>query len=108
MAHNKLVKTRRQYKPKEANTKAYNSTRWTKIRATMMRDYPVCQRCLEQGRTTAAQLVHHIIPWQTGRSEDEQEALMYDYSNLQTLCHICHNELHHKMNISAAWERIKR
>lgn len=108
MAHIKLVKTRRQYKPKESNVKAYHSARWDRIRKTMLRDYPLCQRCLEQGRSRASQLVHHIIPWQTGRTETEQDELMYSYDNLQCLCHVCHNEIHHKMNISAGWERIKR
>jgi len=107
MAHIKLVKHKSQYKPKESNSKAYNSARWIKIRSAMMRDYPVCQRCLEEGRTRASQLVHHIIPWQSGRSEAEQEELMYSLDNLQCLCHVCHNEIHHKMNIAAAWERIK-
>jgi 5-methylcytosine-specific restriction protein A len=78
------------------------------MREVMMRDFPVCEECLKEGRTSPSQLVHHIRPWQLGRTEAEQEALMYDYDNLQCLCNDCHVKIHHGMNIAAAYEHVKR
>lgn len=105
----KLVKSRKLMTANiRANSKQYNSKRWKRMREVMMRDFPVCEMCLQEGRTTPSQLVHHKRPWQFGRTDTEQEELMFDYDNLQCLCNECHSKVHHGMNIAAAYERVKR
>lgn len=108
MAHIKLAKTRKDYRRKPENVKMYTSTRWVKLRKRKVADFPLCEECLKEGKTTPTQLVHHIKPWQLGRNEYEQDELQFDYDNLQSLCHDCHNKIHNKMNIAAAFERKGR
>lgn len=70
----------------------YNTTRWTKLRNWYIRNHPFCEDCLEKNpqQTKIAQEVHHVIPWATGFTPAEQEALAYDPDNLRALCVDCH------------------
>ena len=99
-----LARRERNYKPKPENTRVYNSKRWKKLRTAKFRDSPMCELCLEVGRTKQADVIHHKVPWQTGRTEDEKYDLIIDYDNLQSLCHTCHSEIHHKLRLSASYE----
>lgn len=108
MAHIKLAKTRRDYKRKPENVKMYNCKRWDRVRKAKVRDCPLCEECLKIGKTTPTALVHHIKPWQLGQSEEERDYLQFDYDNLLSVCHECHNEIHHKLKIAAAFERKGR
>lgn len=101
------MKKSRNYRPKPANTLTYNSRRWKKLRDMKFHDNPVCELCLETGKTEVARVIHHVIPWQTGKTDEEIDDLTYSYSNLQSLCHQCHNEIHHKMKLAACYERKK-
>jgi|DEB0MinimDraft_4_1074332.scaffolds.fasta_scaffold12145_4 5-methylcytosine-specific restriction protein A len=67
----------------------YNSTRWQKLSKKQRKEQPLCANCLTQGRITSAskeQLVADHIIAHKGNLQ-----LFYDYQNLQTLCHPCHN-----------------
>lgn len=105
MPHITLAKTRRTCIHKPESNAMYNNKRWGKIRNSKICDCPLCEVCLEVGKTTVAQLVHHKQPWQLAKDEDEQDRLQFDYDNLQSLCHECHNAIHHKLRIAAAYER---
>ena len=59
--------------------------RWQKIRAAFLAANPLCADCMERGIVTVATDVDHIIP-----HKGDQE-LMWDWSNLQGLCHSCHS-----------------
>jgi 5-methylcytosine-specific restriction protein A len=48
-----------------------------------LRNHPLCEACMEQGRTTPATDVHHIIARRSGGPDEE--------GNLQALCHACHS-----------------
>lgn len=63
---------------------AYNRREWRKIRARKLQENPLCERCLKQGRTEVATVVHH-------RDGNEWNN---DPDNLESLCRQCH-ELHH-------------
>ena len=66
--------------PKSKNR--YNS-RWQRIRKMYLHRHPMCEQCLERGKTVKAQEVHHILPLGRGGSHRE--------SNLQALCKPCHS-----------------
>ena len=62
----------------------YYTTRWKHVRAqALARDKHLCRSCLAQGKAVSATEVDHIIPTSQGGS-------MFDLSNLQSLCHACH------------------
>lgn len=62
----------------------YNA-RWQKARKAFLATHPLCQRCGEAGRHTAATVVDHITP------HKGNQRLMWDQSNWQPLCEHCHN-----------------
>jgi 5-methylcytosine-specific restriction enzyme A len=66
----------------------YSSARWQKLRALKRSLDPLCEHCLERGRLTPAQMVHHDIALR----EDRGQALTLD--NLISLCHACHARAH--------------
>lgn len=40
----------------------YNDRKWRALRASQLRKQPLCERCLEQGKVTAASVCDHIEP----------------------------------------------
>lgn len=61
--------------------------RWQKFRKAYLADHPLCMRCGEEGRVTAAEHVHH---------EDGKGPLGdrgFDATNLTSLCQSCHNRI---------------
>lgn len=59
--------------------------RWRKLRAIYIHDHPLCAACAAEGKLRAAAVVDHITPHRGDIS------LLYDESNLQSLCTECHN-----------------
>lgn len=78
--------------------KIYNSMGWVKLRNAYFQAHPLCEKCLENGITKAAEEVHHIKPIGTGKDELEMKSLAYDPKNLKSLCRECHHEIHDTMN----------
>ncbi len=74
-----------------------HTARWLRLRRDKLSDYPLCERCEELGKVTAATEVHHIIPVENGLTRAEKERLMFDYFNLKALCHECHVKVHTDM-----------
>ncbi|MEN1680329.1 MAG: HNH endonuclease signature motif containing protein [Planctomycetota bacterium] len=60
-------------------------TRWDKLSRRFRQENPLCVECLSHGVTTPSQVTDHIVPHRG------DEALLWDESNLQALCHTCHN-----------------
>lgn len=75
----------------------YNTSHWRKLVAAKKMMNPLCERCLAEGRTTEVQEIHHIIP--ISRAIDDLQILEYgfDFSNLQSLCCTCHEDIHRLM-----------
>lgn len=72
----------------------HNSRLWRdQIRPDFLRRNPLCAVCLEQGRTTPAAVVDHIVSITDGGSRT-------DDNNLQGLCKSCHE--------SKTWTEINR
>lgn len=74
--------------------KMITSVRWTKLRKRKINSNPICEICNDNGIITPAEEVHHISPVEDAVSTDEMERLMFDYNNLQSLCHDCHINEH--------------
>lgn len=77
--------------------KLINSTRWKKLRVDKLKDSPVCEVCASNGVSTLATEVHHVKPVESVASAAAMERLMFDWTNLQCLCHACHSEIHKRM-----------
>lgn len=85
-----------------------HTNRWLRLRRDKLSSQPLCERCREDGRITAATEVHHVIPVEDGLSRAEKERLMYDYSNLRALCHDCHVKTHTEMGRCGKEQAKKR
>lgn len=59
--------------------------KWRKIRAKFVKDNPLCVKCLEQGRLTPVEEVHHILPLSKGGT--------HEVTNLMALCKSCHSKI---------------
>lgn len=59
---------------------------WQKIRARKLWHDPLCERCEENGMTTAAAVVHH-------RDHDQYNNTPI---NLMSLCRDCHEQIHRR------------
>lgn len=98
----KPVKKRRPWegKPKKkqegrgADNSFYQSTPWRKLAIVHKRAHPLCAECESKGKIVPVAVTDHIKPISEGGEP-------LDWSNLQSLCHPCHNrksgrERHHK------------
>ncbi|MBL3917049.1 HNH endonuclease [Bacteroides thetaiotaomicron] len=74
--------------------KMINSVRWKQLRAEKLRNNPVCEVCEANDLSTLATEVHHKTPVESVPHELGMRQLMFDYNNLQSLCHACHSEIH--------------
>jgi 5-methylcytosine-specific restriction enzyme A len=63
----------------------YNSKEWKRIRTAFLARHPLCQRCLTEGRLTAASVVHHI------QAHKGDLDLFFDGDNLAASCKACHD-----------------
>lgn len=79
---------------RELRRKAYNLTAWRKLREAHLKSHPVCAECERQGRVRPASQVHHIIsPFRRGQVDYVK---LLDPNNLESICPVCHAELHNK------------
>lgn len=60
--------------------------RWQRARAQWLAVHPLCVACRQQGLTTAAEVVDHVVPHRGS------ERLFWDTGNWQSLCKPCHDE----------------
>lgn len=77
--------------------KLINTVRWRKLRRQKLKAQPWCERCEKEGRLAAATEVHHVRPVETASNVTDMARLMYDYGNLQSLCHACHVKTHEEL-----------
>lgn len=85
-----------------------NSVRWARLRREKLTACPFCERC---ETPTPAREVHHVVPVESVSSPDDMERLMFDYKNLQSLCHSCHVQAHVELKSKSKAtnkERVKR
>ncbi|EKA7406927.1 HNH endonuclease [Vibrio parahaemolyticus] len=68
------------------NEHIYQSTKWRKLRARKAKESPLCENCLTYNIIKPVDVVDHIKPLL------DYPDLAYVFSNLQSLCHQCHND----------------
>lgn len=74
-----------------------NTRRWRNLRAAYLAEHPLCEDCIEAGRTTPAEEVHHVEEILSGENYEEMAALAYDPDNLRALCADCHHATHNRL-----------
>lgn len=88
--------------------KLIHTTRWVNLRIRVLSEVPSCERCLMEGYLTAASEIHHRRPVETATTFREKERLMFDRSNLMSLCHACHVKTHIEMGKGSKEEKKVR
>ena len=74
----------------------YNTKTWKLLRQSVLRDQPLCQDCLLEGKVTLACEVHHIKSFMKYSKDDPKRLeLAFDKSNCVALCKQCHIYRHH-------------
>lgn len=76
--------------------KLINSARWKKLRVEKLKANPVCEECAVHGVSTLATEVHHVQPVESVAGTAAMERLMFNWMNLQSLCHACHADIHQR------------
>lgn len=75
------------YKRNKEHSKFYNSSEWRELRRVVLeRTGGLCVKCIEFDIVTKANVVDHII------SVEKDYTKRLDITNLQPLCHSCHNK----------------
>ena len=93
---------------KDANyIKLINTARWKRLRLKKLQEQPLCECCKSNDRITPATEVHHVVPVESVTAITQMEALMFDYSNLMSVCHECHKNIHAEM-FSHSKENVKK
>ena len=87
--HAKKVASDYNHYTRSANHNKKYGRQWKRIRDRYAKAHPLCERCLKEGRLTPMEEVHHILPVNRGGSNDD--------SNLMSLCHSCHQWIHHNV-----------
>lgn len=82
--------------------------RWLQLRKNILSQYPLCQRCQQEGRTTAATEVHHVRPVEEAITYSDKRQRMYDPNNLLALCRDCHVRTHTEQGRSGREATKKR
>lgn len=71
----------------------YKGAKWkNKRKVILKRDGYKCVYCKRYGKSTPADMVHHIYPYESNKS------LAYKNYNLISLCNNCHNKMHNREN----------
>ena len=85
------TQARRQYDQyrRPADTAKKYGRAWHRIRARYAAAHPLCERCLQEGKLTPVEEVHHIVPISQGGTHEE--------TNLMSLCQSCHTKIHHEL-----------
>lgn len=82
--HTHALRTQYDKRRGTSTERGYNA-RWRRLRQWFLNTYPLCAECRRHGILTAATVVDHITP------HKGDPALLYEQSNLQSLCTECHN-----------------
>lgn len=103
---------------KDANyNKLIQAKQWKMLRKRKLTADPLCEDCLHNGLIEPATEIHHVLPVENATNVVEMGKLMYDYDNLRSLCHNCHQLEHVRLrsrskeyvreNASRSTERFK-
>lgn len=83
------------HKRNQDSKRFYNSKEWIKCReVVLIRDRYLCRKCFKNNKITTADVVHHI------KELKDYPELALTLSNLESLCHACHNQIHGKDKVT--------
>ena len=94
----------KRYRPE--HTRMFNDPRWADIkRLVWHRDGGRCQVCkregieagIEDGYIRSGFACHHIIPFESAKTQAEMERLFFDPQNIMLVCKECHDKLHREL-----------
>lgn len=68
--------------------------KWQRLRVSYLKRNPLCVFCERQGRTSAANVVDHIVPHRGDMK------LFWDQKNWQPLCKSCHSSIKQQLERS--------
>lgn len=89
--------------------KLINTRKWQKLRLqALSKTNYLCAVCLKNDITTPATEVHHIVPIESGVTNEHMKTLCYDSNNLLPVCKECHKKEHIKLNSYTKSEVQKR
>ena len=86
--------------------KMFNDKRWPAIKAFVwQRDGGRCQICkregieagVDDGYIKSGFACHHVIPFESAKSQTEMERLFLDTNNIILVCKDCHAKIHREM-----------
>lgn len=75
--------------------KIYQNPLWKRLRDSHLREHPLCEISLLEGRTVLAEDCHHWVSFSQGRTEMEMKTLAFDPRNIVALSKLSHWEVHH-------------
>lgn len=88
---------------------SYQTKQWRDLRNLYLIQHPLCEKCLEEGKVTETQDIHHkLSPFESGISEAEKQRRLLDWNNLQALCKECHSLTHIELEKSKKSSTIKK
>jgi 5-methylcytosine-specific restriction protein A len=87
--HKKIVMQQYDKFNREHNKNKKYGNNWRRIRALYIKQHPLCERCLQEGRITPVEEVHHILPVKQGGSNS--------FTNLMSVCKSCHTKIHQEL-----------
>lgn len=85
-----------------------NSKRWKELRRQYLQAHPLCERCEAEGYVRSSVDLHHVVPVETGKTQQEMERLAFDIHNLRALCIPCHIATHKEMGKGSKDNRKER
>jgi len=112
-----MKKTKSRYRPE--HMRMLNDRRWMETkRIVWQRAQGLCEECARQGLVVPGVDCHHVVPFESAKTQAEMERLCYDAdNNVVLLCVDCHRKCHNikgyhkKENVKArrdqAFERWK-
>lgn len=82
--HRRRAAQQRREQPRPKTSERGYGSRWQTWSKAFRQQHPLCAECERNGRIAAAECVDHIKP------HEGDEALLFDWNNLQSLCWSCH------------------
>jgi 5-methylcytosine-specific restriction protein A len=67
----------------KANSKLYGQKAWANIRTRQLSKHPLCAKCNNEGKVTAATTVDHVFP-------HRRDTAAFKVNLFQSLCTACH------------------
>ena len=93
--HQKIITAHYNRHERDPESKRRYGRAWRRIRDGYLSEHPMCEKCQQAGKLTAAVEVHHIKPLSKGGTHAE--------ANLMALCKKCHSGI--TAREGGRWER---